>query len=533
MRKSNYIVIYITILFIAICLPSTPISQAQDRMPAKVILHGMDQSEAREIESLVSREMARRHSPGLGVGVVRGDTLVFAGYFGWANIAKREAVSESTLFRIGSISKTVTAIGLMQQYEKGKFSLDDDINNYLPRSLVFPPHPDTKPVTFRHLLTHTSGGGEFLSYRQIVMPGFGVVVRGENYQPLENYLKFGMRTRIDPGQDWAYCNYGFAFLGLALEKIAGEQFHEYMKRHVLDVLGMNETAYHHDQRVLSHTAAGYKYKHGGFVEDPHKPTGITPAGSIYTNISDMGRYVIALLNGGRNAAGQCIKPETLDMMMKTQYTLDERQRGWGLGFEVYSNNRWGRRIVGHSGSIPWGFTSQMLLVPGEKVGVYVFSNSMTYSPREIAWGVLKDVLDAHDEPLPKIPSQRDVWKKLVGYYGPRHRKLKSNMRLYMEGIGAYRVTIVGDQLKLIYLWKGKRKEMTLEQVSPGDSYFYRIMVEDRILPEYIAFKRDKSGNIISIIPGGLNEYVRLGAVRRVNAKAVAVPGKILNRISPF
>jgi hypothetical protein len=103
----------------------------------------------------------------------------------------------------------------------------------------------------------------------------------------------------------------------------------------------------------------------------------------------------------------------------------------------------------------------------------------------------------------------------------------------MDGIGAYRVAIIEDDLKLIYLWRGKQKAKTLKQVKAGDPYFYRIVEYDRLIPDYIAFKRDESGKAISIVPGGLNECVRLKSVKKFNARTLAVPGRMVNRMSPF
>jgi hypothetical protein len=329
------------------------------------------------------------------------------------------------------------------------------------------------------------------------------------------------------------CIYGFAFLGYALENIAGEPFHIYMKKNVLEPLGMHRSSYHHNEEILASLSTGYKWGKGKYIKDPHKPVAVTPAGSIYTNVPEMGEYVIAVLNGGRNEHGSVIKPETLAMMFETQYTLDDRQSGWGLAFIVHSNDVWGHRVVGHSGSVPWGHTSNMLLCPDDRIGVYVFSNSGTYAPKDIGWGVLKLILKVKDMPPPEITPDRDVWQNLLGLYGPEHREFKTSTRLYMGGIGAYKVAIIADELKLVYLWKGKKKAKTLLQVNDEDPYFYRVMSDDDIVPGYLAFKIDESGRAEYIIPGGLNQYKRLPRIRRIKVMLFAVPGRIINEINPF
>ena len=529
-RRAYYYSVLIWICGLALGLTTT--GRAQESLPANLVLAGMEPERAERLSRYVRGKMEELHSPGLAVGVVEGSTLVLAGYFGWADLEAKKPVDETTLFRIGSISKTFTALGLMQQWEQGRFQLDDNIADYLPQPLIFPPHPETQPVTFRHLLTHTSGGGEFLAYKQVLMKGQGVTVAGEDYLPLERYLELGMKTQVDPGRKWAYCNYGFAFLGLALEQISGEPFHRYQQKHVFEPLGMTHTFFHHDQAVLAQTATGYKFREGRYQVDSPKMTGITPAGNLFTNLNDMALYVIALLNGGRNPNGAVLKPETLAMIMQTQFTLDERQAGWGLGFQVYGDNLWGRRVIGHAGSIPFGFTAQMLLVPEERVGVLVFSNSGTYSPGVIGWGVLKLALDIREEPLPEVEPDRAVWPELYGYYGPEHRDFKTSTRLYMSSIGTFRVAERDDHLVLISTWQGKKKAKVLRQLSADDPYFYWMEDEKSELPRWVAFQKGDQGRIY-LAPGGLNEYLRLGPGRALKARLMKGPGRVLARVNPF
>ncbi len=525
-RLVSFVVVLLSALYFSVAV-------AGDSIPRTIRNKGLAPGLSQRIESYVILKMEKKHSPGIALGIVQGDRLVYAGYFGYADIEDGRPVTGDTMFRIGSISKTFTAIGLMQNWEQGKFKLDDDINQYFPEPMIFPPDPEGNPVTFRHLLTHTSGGGEFLSYKQAIMPGFGVMMKGDDYPAIAELLELGLHTRIEPGLKWAYCNYGFAFLGYALENIAGEPFHIYQEKHVLEPLGMHKTSYHHNDEILADLSTGYKWREGKYIKDQHKPVAVTPAGSIYTNVPEMSEYVIAVLNGGKNKHGSVLQPATLAMMFETQYTLDERQAGWGLGFCVHSKDVWGHRVVGHSGSVPWGHTSNMLLCPDDRLGVYVFSNSGTYAPKDIGWGILKMILHGEDKPSQKITPDRDVWQDLVGLYGPEHREFKTSTRLYMSGIGAYKVAVIADELKLVYLWKGKKESKTLLQVSEADPYFYRIMNKGAVEPNYIAFKRDESGKAAYIIPGGLNEYKRLPPIRRIKVMLFAVPGRIISKVNPF
>lgn len=502
-----------------------------DDFPSHVEYQNFPDLLVADINNLIIERMNLYHTPGAIVGIVKGNDLIYKGCFGWADVEERRSVNEETLFRIGSISKTMTAVGLMQQWEKGKFKLDDDINEYLPKRLIVPPHPNARPVTFRHLLTHLSGGGEFLSYKQVLKAGFGVMVKGDDYQPLSYYLRLGMRTPLDPGKLWAYCNYGFGFLGLALEQMSGEEFHLYMKRHVFDVLGMKNSTFRHHKEMWNKVAKGYRFKKGMFIEDEPKVTGITPAGNVFTDINDMSKYVIALLNGGANSHGVMLKSETLALMMKTHYTLDERQLGMGLVFFIYSNNYVGRRIVGHSGSIPFGFTSQMLLVPSEKIGVFVFTNCWDTKPSEIAWGVLRLVMGGSNDKPREISVDENILREIEGVYGVKYKYFKLNARVYMSGIGAFQVKRSATGLKLIYLWQGKSKAKTIVPADENDPYFFRVISNEE-LPSYVTFVKDSKGDVKSMIVG-LNEYVKLSSFRKADAYLLSVPGKMMVRFLPF
>jgi CubicO group peptidase (beta-lactamase class C family) len=509
-------------------------------LPAKTEVNGLAPADAEAVTAIAREMMEQLHSPGLGVGIVTGETLAYAGYFGWQDEAAGRPVSAETAFRIGSISKSVTTVGLLQQWEQGKFQLDDDINKYLPATVFFPPHPESKPATFRTLLTHTSGAGEFLSMRQVLQPGFGVIVKGTDYRPVEDYLRLGFHTHVDPGAKYAYSNYGFALLGYALERLSGQPFNQYMKEQVFAPLGIQAMTYEHTDAMLESIPAGYSYQGRGqrYKITAQNGTGITPAGNIYANVPEFALYVEALLNGGRNKNGAVLKPETMAMMLdpKLKHTFDPRQASYGFGIVGLGDGVWGRRILGHDGSVPFGNTSAMLLAPDDKIGVFVFANSNTRAPVDIAWAILKQVLHAEDRPPTEVEPDRSRWSELVGYYGPEFTDFKTSTRIYMSGVGRYRIDIKRGQLRLSYLWQSKRKSsMVLHQVSASDPWFF--WYEDprhpgNHGPNYLAFKQGPRGQIY-LIPGGLEEFVKLDLEREDKALVFAPIGKVLGRVNPF
>jgi len=531
MYKKSRLFIF-AIFFFALFFAAT---FAQDNIPATTIPTGIDPETKKVIADYIRDTMQRKHIPGIAVGVVKGDKVIYTGYFGWANIEQKKPVGEDTIFRIASISKTITTVGLMQQWEQKKFDLDDDVNKYFPEPMIIPPHPKEHPVTFRHLLTHTSGGGEFLSFRQAFAKGFGALVEGEDYKPLAYYLRFKMRTKLDPGTTWAYSNYGFGFVGYALECISGAPFHEYQKKNVFDRLGMVDATYHHNAAVLKRLAQGYMYKDGAFVPDPHKAMGITPAGSVYMTLKDMSLYVIALLNGGANQYGRVLKPETLELMFKTHYTLDDRQSGQGLAFFIHGNNMWGYRGMGHGGAMPFGFTSGMFFVHSEKLGVYLFCNLGADVAENTAWGVLKRVLKVNDKTPAIYPPDKSVYPQILGYYGPEFHDFKTNMRLYMKNIGAYKIIEINGELAIESTWQGEEKALKIHRVSADDPFFFWVETKGSArdeLPSYVSFKKRSDGKFV-MIPGGLNEYVKLEGFRKASAVTMTPLGRFIGKINPL
>jgi len=498
---------------------------------------GIEEELAGKITSYAERKMEELHTPGLGVGVVYGNTLVYEGFFGVMNVDTGEAVSKDTLFRIGSISKSVTAIGLMQKWEEGVFKLDDPVNDYLPEPLIHSPDPK-KPVTFRHVLTHTSGAGEFLSFKQLLMKGQGVQVEGDDYKPLYEYLKLGFNNKVEPGVKYAYSNYGYTLLGYALENMAGEPFHVHMKKSVFAKLGMNDTCYRHTDELEPRIITGHSWKDkkGEYTVKKHRAFGITPSGNIYTTVEDFSLYVAALLNGGKNKNGRVIGEDTLAMMMTRQHTFDERQPGYGFGFRIYGDEVWGEhRIVGHSGSVPFGYTSQLVTAPDKRIGVYVFANSDEYAPKQIGFGIMKMILGGKKEELTRTVPDEEMMTSLTGYYGPKYTNFKTSTRIYMGGIGTYRVDRKDGNLVLYGTWEGKDEARNLYQVDPDDPYFYWIEQDDEDdvygTHSYITFY-ERDGNMY-ISPGGFDEYVRLGPVRTMKSVLMIPAGRVLAEINPF
>jgi len=442
--------------------------------------------------------------PGLAVGIIQGGRLIYAKGFGLADANEGKAVTPDTVFRIGSISKTFTTIGLMQLWEQGRFGLDDPVNDYLKAYRVQHRDPQAPPVTFRHLMTHTSGIGEFrrvsdlLDFRRLFALG---AKEGEPVPVLKDYYGGRLTPELYPGEKWAYANHGFATLGQLVEDISGEPFEEYMLEHVIEPLGMFHTDYLRSERVRDQLAHGYQLKRGKLAPVNYLEIVVRAAGSIFSSVNEMAKYVAALLGGGKNEHGAILKPETLRMMMEPHYQVDERLTAMGLAFWLEKLD--GHRVAWHGGG--WaGFTSAMLVAPDDGLGVVMFTNTSTLALFGIASGLLRRLLDipnlASSLPRTDILETPHLWSELCGFYGPR-KGFMTNARIWMIFGGEAEVFVQGNHLALRSLAGLIRKGITMYPVDAADPLAFQAVYEKQAIS--IAFKRNVAGQIERLCVDGI------------------------------
>jgi len=376
------------------------------------------------LETLAIEALNEHTLAGLAVGVVRGGGLDRVVGLGLADASARRPVDGGTVFRIGSISKTMTAIAVMQLVEERRLALDDPVGEHLRSSRVQSP-PGAPPVTVRHLLTHSAGIGEIRSWRDVTRPMIGLASKaGEPAPELADYYRGGVRAEVAPGTKWAYANHGFALLGLLVQDLRGAPFAEVMRERVFDPLGMDHTDFVRSDRVSDRLAVGYGLRARGRMK-PVKDHEIAvgPAGSCYSCTEDMGRYVAALLDRG----APLLRTETFELMLAPQGVRGEHLPGMGLSFFV--ERMGGRRVAGHDGGWP-GFISSMLVAPDDGVGVVAFTNTNTEAaPHLLAERVLRRRLDAPAPADPVVPEDPHLWRELAGIYRPAPG-LKTNLRVW-------------------------------------------------------------------------------------------------------
>lgn len=372
-----------------------------------------------EMKAKVGEVLNRWPAAGLAVGVVRsGSPSWFHGH-GVADIGSNTPVTEDTVFRIGSITKTFTAIAVMQLWEQGLVELDAPANDYLRGFKLAPAKAGFRPATLRHLLTHTAGVRAVRRPSDLLRPTLGWGSRVGRHAPaLAEHYQGGLRVDVEPGTKWAYSNHGFAALGQIVEDVSGLRLDRYFREHLFGPLGMESSDLVRSERVRPRLATGYEVRSGGLKAVADYEVVTVGGGGVYSTTSDMARYVSALLGGGANEHGSVLKPGTLALMFEPHYQPDPRIPGMGLGF--FRDEVGGHRTVGHDG-IWKGFLSDMVLAPDDGIAVLAFANTGPFNPRgaptPVANALLRLLLDLPDDTVrDDVPERPQVWSDLCGWY---------------------------------------------------------------------------------------------------------------------
>ena len=315
---------------------------------------------ARYLERIIASEMRDKDLPALSIALVDGNRIVWARGFGEADPVKHVPATAETVYRVGSVSKLFTDIGIMQLVEQQRVSLDAPVSRYLPN--FHPANPFGTPITVRELTSHRAGlvrEPPVGNYFDTTSPSIAATVASLN----STTLIYKPATHIK------YSNAGIAVVGNVLEHVGGKPFASYLSTQVLAPLGMDESAFELTPALASRLATGYMWTYDGrrFVA-PGFQLGESPAGSLYTTVTDLSLFMHAMFAHGQGAHGRVLAPASVDAMWTPQFATPGEKRGFGIGFQIDTLD--GHRSVGHGGAI-YGFATEALMLPDDSLGVAV------------------------------------------------------------------------------------------------------------------------------------------------------------------
>jgi CubicO group peptidase (beta-lactamase class C family)/D-alanyl-D-alanine dipeptidase len=353
------------------------------------------------IERFIEHEMTDKDLPALSIALVDDQQTVWAEGFGFADPIKKVPATAQTVYRVGSVSKLFTDIAVMQLVEQGKLDLDLPVTRYLPD--FKPRDPFGRPVTLRQLMSHRSGlvrEPPVGHYFDPSNPTLGATIASLN----KTSLVYAPESRTK------YSNAAIAAVGYVLERTQKQPFPKYLKRAVLDPLGLDGSSFEPTASITKELAKAYMWTVDGRVfEAPTFELGISPAGSMYTTVNDMGRFMSAMFAGGQGAKGRMLKSATLEQMWTPQFAPAGQKTGYGIGFGIRESE--GRRTIGHGGAI-YGFATTLKAMPDDKLGAVVVTtkDSANAVTNRIADFALKAMLAAREGrpiPQPEITSPVD------------------------------------------------------------------------------------------------------------------------------
>jgi len=368
---------------------------------------------ATALRAVIEQEIQEKQLPAFSIALVDGDQVVWAQGFGYQDPGKKIPATAHTVYRVGSVSKLFTDIGIMQMVESGKIDLDAPVEKYVPD---FHPHnPFGSAITLRELMSHRSG---LLREPPI----------GNYFDPTEPSLQATVRSMNNtdlvyaPGTHLKYSNAAIAVVGYVLQELNHQPFSDYLKHAVLLPMGMSESSFAPDPNLVRNLAKGYMWSYDGLkFPAPTFELGLAPAGCMYSTVTDLAHFLTVLFNHGRGPAGQLIRRDTLEQMWIPQFAKEGEKKGYGLGFRISELD--GHRDVGHGGAI-YGFATEVEGLPEEKLGVVTVTtmdaaNAVT---NVVARKALQLMLTMRaGKALPQFESTtavpRDLARKLAGRYG--------------------------------------------------------------------------------------------------------------------
>ncbi|MEM6782233.1 MAG: serine hydrolase [Bacteroidota bacterium] len=329
------------------------------------------------IDSIAAKEMVDTQLPGVAVVVVKdGETLVQRGY-GVADVVTGRPVDpERTLFRIGSVSKALTALAVTRLIDDGRLAYDEDVAAYVDGIVNL--SGSDEPVTIEHLLTHTAAFDQIGLDRHVWDLDQTLAERKAQRPSLAAYLEQGnlRRTHV-PGTRFRYDTYGITLAGVVLERVTGLPFGQAMRQELFAPLGMDDSFVEADDAHFGDLALGHGWVDSAYVAQPYEVYVTTPASSIDATPADIGRLMEALTGGGANPAGRLFSPSTAEAVFAPQFRPAPGFTGithgfWeSPGFDLPDGPA--IRTVGHGGSM-LGYWTSLTFYPDANLGVFIVTN---------------------------------------------------------------------------------------------------------------------------------------------------------------
>ena len=398
-----------------------------------------------EIDRIVAAFMERTHVPGAAWGIIIDGELAHIGVAGHRELKAKAPVTRDSVFRIASMTKSFTAMAILNLRDEGKLSLDDLAERHVPelKNLRYPTS-DSPKLTVRHLMSHATGFPEDNPW--------GDQQLAATEAEFTRMLQQGIPFSNTPGVAYEYSNYGFAILGRIVTNVSGTPYRQYISQSILKPLGMASTTLEPASVPADRLAHGYRWEDNTWKEEPPLPDGAFGAmGGMLTSVADLSKYVGAFLAAWPPRDGAETGPVRRASLREMQQiwrarpstvtrtsagTVNLNAGGYGYGLRIGESCAFSH-TVGHSGGLP-GFGSLMLWLPEYGVGIVAFGN-VTYT----GWGpVLTNAFELlaktgglqarTPQPSPALTEMRDAVSRLVLKWDDQQADQMAAMNLFLD-----------------------------------------------------------------------------------------------------
>lgn len=350
------------------------------------------------IDAYVDEQRRRLNIPGGALAIVEGNKIVHVRGFGKAR-PNGEVPTQQTPFFIGSLTKSFTALSIMQLVEDGKIELDAPVQRYLPWFKVADSQASAK-MSVRHLLNQTSGLPMLLGMANLDDPGNGADATERQVRALSSLI-----INRPVGSKFEYSNINYNVLGLIIEAASGESYEDYIENHVFKPLEMNHSFTSKAMAKKNGLAVGHRFWFGIPVATPNLPIprSSLSSGQLISSVEDMAHYLIANLNNGRYLKTQVLSSAGIGALHHGAAEIIEMGMSLGsYGMGWIDQKFRDSRIVSHSGIVP-DFSGFMALVPEKKKGIVLLFNAnhamLKMTLDEVGMGAAQRLAGEHPSPM--------------------------------------------------------------------------------------------------------------------------------------
>ena len=406
--------IRVTLALLCATIALTPYGSVAGQSPAVIGPTEPYRAVSKALTTFIEREMRDKGVPALSIALVDSQRIVWSRGFGIEHGVSKQPATAQTVYRVGSVSKLFTDIGVMQLVERGLLELDAPVQRFLPA--FAPANPFGSSVSLRQLMSHRAGvvrEPPVGHYFDDTGPSLSATVASLNHTSLV----------YAPGSTVKYSNAGIAVVGAVLEQLSGEPFAVYLQRAVLVPMGMTASSFVPTSAQLARVPEAEMWtQHGRTFPAPSFALGMAPAGSMYSTMPDLARFMSALFAGGVGTRGRVLRATSLQEMWRPQFAAPGATTGYGIGFALGMLDS--VQVVEHGGAI-YGFATQLSAMPAQQLGVAVSAakdgvNALTTQIAREALRLMRVARlgGAITVPPSYTPIPRALASAFAGSYGP-------------------------------------------------------------------------------------------------------------------